>query len=617
MEGVILIAAIVVCLCIVLPIVAFVRTNRIRNLEQRLAGVEAALLRLMKQLEAAPARPEAQPAEPAVTRQTTAPPEPQPPEPSLPAELPAPPAVLPRPAGEQSLEALIGQKWLGWVAMLLIFCAAAFFLKYAFDNRWIGELGRVTIGVAVGLGLACAGYDRHRRGWRYLAQVLTGGGIIVLYLSVYGAFAYYHLVGSRSAFIALVILVAEAHLLALAYRARAIAIMALAGGFLVPILLSTGHDQYAVLFTYIVVLDLGVLGVVMARRWTGIGSLAYVLTQLLFWAWYGEHYHPEKRAAVLAFQAAVFLVFALADLAPHFRGQAAGWEEGIRLAVNPFVFYATWYYLLDPDYHDWMAVLALALAIVYAAMARLELRLRPSDRRLLLVTIGTALTFVTVAIPVQLESNWITMAWGVEGLLLLWASLETSALPLRLLAAIVFAMAVFRFLFLDTPWENRQPVPLAFNRYFLGSMALAACLVAAAYLCRRLRGALAIAAVAGGVLWLASSVEVYTYFVAQTRAVPAPDFETISQLRWSGQLALSLLWSCCAGLLTAVGFRLHMPAARTFGLILFGVTLIKVVFFDISELRQFYRILALLALGVILLGVAWKYQRGLRREQTR
>jgi uncharacterized membrane protein len=94
-------------------------------------------------------------------------------------------------------------------------------------------------------------------------------------------------------------------------------------------------------------------------------------------------------------------------------------------------------------------------------------------------------------------------------------------------------------------------------------------------------------------------------------------FEAARQLRWSGQLALSLLWSTYAGLLTAAGFRWRRRALRTAGLVLFGITLAKALLVDISELRQFYRIVALLALGMVLLAVAWAYQRGLRREQTR
>ena len=156
MEALILIVALLVCLCIVLPIVAFVRTNRIRTLELRLAGVEAALLRLMRQQEsvAAPAV-EAPVMEAPVVK---APPVAAGPPPvaettataAFAPSAPAPPAI-------ESLETVIGQKWVGWIAVLLIFCAAAFFLKYAFENRWIGELGRVSIGVAAGLRCwACA-----------------------------------------------------------------------------------------------------------------------------------------------------------------------------------------------------------------------------------------------------------------------------------------------------------------------------------------------------------------------------------------------------------------------------------------------------------------------------
>jgi len=123
------------------------------------------------------------------------------------------------------------------------------------------------------------------------------------------------------------------------------------------------------------------------------------------------------------------------------------------------------------------------------------------------------------------------------------------------------------------------------------------------------------------VLWLGSSVEAYSYFDSQAtdllrRNVPEA-FEAARSQRWGGQLALSVLWSVFAGLMTAAGFRQQVRAWRVAGLVLFGLTLLKVVFVDISELRQFYRIVALLALGLVLMGVAWAYQRTVRREQAR
>src|SRR5947209_3613683 len=211
MEGLIFIAAALMILCIVLPIVAFVRTNKIRDLELRMAGVEAALRRVLRQQgeaaeplpgvtpEIAPGTaPPAAQGSPAPQAPLAYPPAPEPLAPVVPA------AARPR----QHLEAVIGEQWLGWVAVVLIFCAAAFFLKYAFENRWIGELGRVALGIATGLAFAWAGLERYRKGWPDLSQILTAGGITILYLSVYSAFGYYHLVDQRTAFLFLLILVA-------------------------------------------------------------------------------------------------------------------------------------------------------------------------------------------------------------------------------------------------------------------------------------------------------------------------------------------------------------------------------------------------------------------------
>ncbi len=561
--------------------------ERIRQLELRVASLEARLS-----------------------------PAPPPPPQAAPPRVEAPPLIptKPRkPPNLRNLEAQIGEKWVGWVAILLIFCSAAFFLKYAFENGWIGEIGRVTLGVIAGLAFVWGGFDRHRKGWRYISQVFTSGGVVILYLSIYGAFAYYHLIDQTSAFLFLAVLVAEAHLLALVYDAPAIAITALIGGFLVPILLSTGRDQYRALFTYIGALDAGVLSVVLARRWRWVASIAYLGTQLLFWAWYTEHYHPDKRAAVLVFQLYVFLLFTAVALAPTLRRAVAGWEEWVRLAVNPFVFFGIAYGLLDDDYHVWMGTLALGMAVLYAALARAELALCPTDRRALFLTLGTALTFVTLAIPIQLKSNWITIAWGVEGATLLWASIEANARPLRILSHVVFGLALARFCFIDTHWSgSRAPFTLILNRYFLGSLALAACLCAAWRFSRRTLVYLMLAA---GVVWLCSSVEAYTWFDA--RAGDVTDYEAARQIRWGGQLSLSLIWSVYAGLLTWAGFRFRVKAARVAGLALFGLTLVKVVIIDISELRQFYRILALLGLGLVLLRVAWAYQRSTRQEQSR
>jgi uncharacterized membrane protein len=93
--------------------------------------------------------------------------------------------VRPRPARREQpavdafdLEDWIGRRGLGWVAVILLLFATAFFLKYAFENAWVGELGRVAIGVVAGIALCATGYSYHRRGWQIFSQMLTAGGSI-------------------------------------------------------------------------------------------------------------------------------------------------------------------------------------------------------------------------------------------------------------------------------------------------------------------------------------------------------------------------------------------------------------------------------------------------------
>ena len=108
------------------------------------------------------------------------------------------------------------------------------------------------------------------------------------------------------------ILIAEAAALALLYEAPAIAIMALLGGFLTPLLLHSNRDQYLSLFAYIIAIDIGALALL--KHWRGLRTIAFLGSHLLFWLWYDEHYHHEKLGAVLTFQLALFLIFLTAHL---------------------------------------------------------------------------------------------------------------------------------------------------------------------------------------------------------------------------------------------------------------------------------------------------------------
>jgi uncharacterized membrane protein len=240
-----------------------------------------------------------------------------------------------------------------------------------------------------------------------------------------------------------------------------------------------------------------------------------------------------------------------------------------------------------------------------------------------LLLIGIALTFVSIAMPIQLRSNWITIAWSVEALVMLWVGIETRSWRLRGLAFVLFALSLLRLLVWDTPGEYRSMFTPVLNKYFLSSMVVTACLFAASVAYQRLgpqkqisapRLRLLILLVAIITLWFVMSVETHTFFAA--RAAAQKLAEDASHQRWLGQMALSVLWSVYAGALAAVGFVRRSAGVRWAALGLFGLTVIKVMMVDIAQLQQLYRIIVFLVLGVLLLVVAWGYHRAFYSRES-
>jgi uncharacterized membrane protein len=255
----------VVLLVVVAPLTGIVLSltlrRRVRELELRLLLLENERARGGRVAEpAAPAPVLAPPPEPIAPRTPVHPPAPEP------VRVAARPAVAAPPSEWKSLEQRLGGTLLNRVGALVLTLGIAFFLKYAFDNQWIQPAGRVALGLITGVALLLVGERLQRAAYRAPAQGVVAVGIAALYLSVYAAFAFYQLVTQPAAFAFMVLVTATAAALALYHEARAVAVLANLGGFLTPILLSTNRDAGTALFTYLAVLDAGMLVVAWYRR---------------------------------------------------------------------------------------------------------------------------------------------------------------------------------------------------------------------------------------------------------------------------------------------------------------------------------------------------------------
>lgn len=534
-------------------------------------------------------------------------------------------AELPASRPAINWELLIGRKGLGWVAVVLLLFGTAFFLRYAYENQWIGPIGRVAVGLLIGLALVVAGWKYDRRRWRIFSQMLSSGGVVVLFLSVYSAFGFYHLVPQQVAAAFLLAVIVESALLAVLYNAPALAWMSLLGGLLTPVLMRSDIDQYQSLFTYLAVLDAGIVVLALWRHWAGLATAALLGTQGLFWLWHVQNYHPEKLAWAIGFQLVIYLLFVLHSLTAHvFRRRTASWEDLARLMLNASLWFSAAYILLRADYRDWLGLLAVGMAMVYVVLGRVMLGRRPDDGRQLLTALAAAVGFIALAFPIQAKAEWIALGWAAESAALWWFGLRTRAPALRGMAAAIAVLAVGRLVFVDTPHRGFELVMPILNQYAIPALGVTACLLGSVIIARRFWARLgrpeqvftALAGVLGVLLlWFVLSVDTYGYFHALADSQLSG--EEAVRMRWLGQVALSALWSVYALGVLAVGFVRRVPTVRWTALFIFAMTIGKVFLHDMAGLKEIYRILAFFILAILLGLAGWAYQRIQVDRQTR
>ncbi|HKY33219.1 MAG TPA: DUF2339 domain-containing protein [Candidatus Polarisedimenticolia bacterium] len=400
---------------------------------------------------------------------------------------PAPPAP---PQASASLELRIGTRWFNVAGVVTLLFGVGFFLKYAYENAWIGPRGRVAIGVLAGLASVLLGEAARRRGHRIFSQGLIGGGLAAFYLSFFFAFRLYHLIEAAPAFLLMAGITAAGIALALVIDSLAVAVLSFTGAYLTPVLLSTGRDAAGFLFTYLTVLALGVLGATSVRRWRALHGLAFGCTVALYAAWHARHYRPERMGTALAGLIVLFILFAAAPYAHALRLRVrAGRQDHILAALNSAFALGFAYRTLHPDHDRALGFACLGAAAGYLAFARAAGRRHPGDPATPVTLLGLSLMLLTLAVPLQLGLHGITLGWAAEGLMVVWLGLRHDHRMARWSGAAVLALAAARLAARHVPMHT-QPFTWVMNPTFWTWAAVAAAMVAAARLLRRSAGRL-------------------------------------------------------------------------------------------------------------------------------
>ncbi|CAN5476648.1 DUF2339 domain-containing protein [soil metagenome] len=360
------------------------------------------------------------------------------------------------------LEKFIGENLINKIGITVLVLGIAFFVKYAIDQDWINETGRVCIGL--GCGVILVGLAHYlRNSYRSFSSVLAGGGIAVFYFTIAFAFHQYHLFSQTAAFVIMVMITIFAVLLALLYDKLELAVIAAIGGFITPFLVSTGSGNYVILFSYLIILNIGMLALSYFKKWPAINVIALFFTVIIYGGWLGNELITNdpflKYKNALLFATVFYLLFLAMNLVYNIRTSKPfkGFDFSILLVIT-FGYYAAGMLNLN-CWNDgaYQGLFTIILGVVNLGLAWFFYKSQKGDRNLLYLLIGLTLTFISLTAPVQLHGHSITLFWSSEFVLLYWLHQRSNIAVFKYSSFIVMALTISSLL-MDWEYANEDAI---------------------------------------------------------------------------------------------------------------------------------------------------------------
>ena len=391
------------------------------------------------------------------------------------------------------IEKFIGENLINKIGILILVLGMGYFVKYAIDQQWIGVYGRALIGILTG-GLLIGIAHRMRSQYQTFSSVLVGGGFAVLYLTIAISFHQYQIFSQPVAFALLVLITAFSVILTLAYDRKELAIFSQIGGYLSPFMVATGDGNYIVLFSYLLILNGGLISLAYFKRWNILNLLSFIFTVLIFSGWLTSIFlqnHPMPYVGAFIYAFLFYLVFFLVNMLNAIREHKplTGPEIGLILADNLFFFLSGMTILYG--LHDGMfkGLFTVLLALYNFGWLIFLFKKNQADKNLIFLLVGLVLSLISMAIPIQLNGHSITLFWTAEFVILLWLSRKTGIALLKIGHIIIMLLIVISQLMDWNLAYNSIMVNyhmrVVFNQAFITGICVLAGLIFAHYYIRK------------------------------------------------------------------------------------------------------------------------------------
>lgn len=537
-----------------------------------------------------------------------------------PSKSPPPPTsasdFAPEPSPGRTTEVQFGQKWLLIIGIAITVFGLGFFLKYAFEQNWVGPVGRVVLSYLASAAFLGAGDYFRRKGAETFGLYLLGGGIAALYLTTFAASQIYDLIGPIPAFGFMMLVTLLAGALSLLHDTKWLSVLGLIGGFLTPILLSTGRDNQLALMSYMTLLNVGILAIATFKQWTMLNSLGFSFTWLLFSRWYASFYDIEKFWRTTVFLNLFFLTYAVVPFLYYFIRERQERVTGFAiLSPNAFIAFG-FSFLMIREYAalPFVSIVTLAYAGLFFWMAHYLYQRSRENRDPFVLLLSQAIFFLLITVPILFSGHWITIFWAAQTVALLWAAVHLRHHWLYRGATVVLILTVGKFVLHDYDeifhlrlldlYYAHGFTHLVVERW-LTTTAVLATLFASARLLRTAPANVLPSWLAKGESQLLRAFGILLFFALNCE-VGAFFYDYAPQARFA---AVSVLWTLFAAALMGLGFAKELTLLRQTALGLFAVTVVKVFFWDMAKVSTPFRIISFTVLGLMLIGASYLYHR--------